>query len=62
MYTMGTWHHFGETGLKEDKAEAFRWYQRSADAGDANGLAAEFLHRAIQARNHLHNVVPAFRR
>jgi TPR repeat protein len=39
MYNLGDWYLDGSRGLRQDGAEAIRWFQRSADAGDADGLS-----------------------
>ena len=38
MYNLGFAYYFGDNGLKEDRAEAFRWFQRGAKAGDVDSL------------------------
>jgi TPR repeat protein len=39
MFSLGRWSFKGSKGLRNDKAEAFRWFQRCADADDQDGLA-----------------------
>jgi TPR repeat protein len=39
MYTMGVLLMYGKWGVRKDRAEAFRWCQRSADAGCEDGVA-----------------------
>jgi TPR repeat protein len=39
MYNLGQYHFHGINGLKEDRAEARRWFQLSADCGDEDGLS-----------------------
>lgn len=40
MNTLGQWHLCGLLGLKKDRAEAVRWFKKSAAAHDAEGRAA----------------------
>ena len=40
MYNMGFFHTNGMYGLKKDDGEAYKWYEKSADAGSAKGMAA----------------------
>ena len=40
MFNMGNMYLQGVFGLREDAPEAFRWFQRCADVGDADGLAS----------------------
>ena len=37
MYNLGLWYEHGEKGLAEDKAEAFKWFEKSYEAGDLSG-------------------------
>ena len=49
MYCLGVWYEFGMNGLAKDNVQARAWYERSAAAGDARGIAAfgECLLRGI---------------
>ena len=40
MYSLGVWYEEGYFDLEEDDAEAYRWYKKSADAGNVMGIAA----------------------
>jgi len=39
MYNLGQYYFHGINGVKEDRSEAARWFQRSADRGDEDGLS-----------------------
>ena len=37
MYNLGLWYELGDKGLAEDKAKAFKWFEKSYEAGDLSG-------------------------
>jgi TPR repeat protein len=37
MYDLGVWYEYGEMGLAKDEAKAVEWYEKSHEAGDAQG-------------------------
>ena len=39
MYIIGMWYHNGLRGLEQSYADAFRWYMKSSNAGNAKGMA-----------------------
>ncbi|KOO32291.1 sel1 domain protein repeat-containing protein [Chrysochromulina tobinii] len=47
MFKLGLWYKLGQKGLAQDKAKAVEWYEKSHEAGHANGtvgLAWCYLH------------------
>jgi len=40
MYHLGAMYKFGQNGLEKDSKEAYKWYIKSADAGDVMGKGA----------------------
>lgn len=39
MHTIGIWYHNGMHGLQESMADAFEWYLKASNAGNAKGMA-----------------------
>jgi len=39
MYDLGEMYKFGQNGLKKDNKEAYKWYEKSSDAGYVMGTA-----------------------
>ena len=35
--TIGQFYYYGENGIEQDYAEAFKWYKKAADAGSSVG-------------------------